>query len=124
MGADLVEEKPDAVDAVLSIADFAFCKSVANREPVDKSEVFSPEVGKVYFWTVITGAKEPAEVKHIWYYNNKKMFEISLAIKNPRHRTWSNKTIIPEWLGDWKVDVVDVSGNVLKSAIFKIEKPK
>lgn len=108
----------------LSVSDCAFCESVVDRAPVDKAEVFSPEAGKIYFWTAITGAKEPTEVKHIWYYGAQKMAEISLAIKYPRHRTWSNKTIIPEWTGDWRVDVVDASGNVLKSASFKIEKPK
>lgn len=122
--ADMTAQKAAAPAPSLSVSDCAFCKSVVNREPVDKAEVFPPEVGKVYFWTVITGAKEPAEVKHIWYYNNKKMLKVSLTIKNLRHRTWSSKTIIPEWLGDWKVDVVDASGNILKSAFFKIENPK
>ncbi|MDD5686790.1 MAG: DUF2914 domain-containing protein [Elusimicrobia bacterium] len=108
--------------ATLSVTDFAFCKSVETRQPVDKAEVFAPEVGKVYLWATITGATEPTEVKHVWYFNSVKVAEISIAVKYPRYRLWSYKTILPEQIGDWKVDIVDAAGNVIKSATFKIQK--
>jgi hypothetical protein len=35
-----------------------------------------------------------------------------------RWRTHSSKSMMPEWQGAWRVDVLDENGNTLKSAEF------
>jgi hypothetical protein len=40
--------------------------------------------------------------------------------KSSRWRTWANKSL-GGMKGDWKVDVLDESGAVLKSATFNVE---
>ncbi|OGS46265.1 MAG: hypothetical protein A2539_02745 [Elusimicrobia bacterium RIFOXYD2_FULL_34_15] len=120
MAADQATEQTTAQS--LTVTDMAFCKSIADREPVDKAETFASDIGKVYCWTVITGATMPTEIKHVWYYNDKKIIEVPLTVKYARTRTWSAKTILADMVGDWKVEVVDSAGTVLKSGTFKIEK--
>lgn len=110
-----------AAPQTLDVNEYAFCEGVENREPVGKKDVFSPQIGKVYLWTVITGANEPTEIKHVWYHGEEKMAEIPLNIKYPRSRTWSCKTIISEWTGDWHVDIIDSKQNLIKKVTLKIE---
>lgn len=112
---------PAEAAPVLEVSDYAFCEGVEEREPVGKKDVFTSATGKIYLWNVITGAQEPTEVKHVWYHGEERIAEIPLNIKYPRSRTWSYKTILPEWTGEWHVDIVDSKDNVLKKVSFKIE---
>ena len=104
----------------LRVQEFAFCKSVKDHEPVGVSTEFPSDIGRVYLWTSIYSVEQQTEIKHIWYYGVKKMREIPLSIQYQRTRTWSYKNILPQWAGDWHVDVVDEQGKVLKKLSFKI----
>lgn len=115
------QEKDDTAQEGLTVQKFAFCEKVEKREPVNASKEFSSDIGRVYLWTSIYGAKQPTMIKHVWYYENEKMIEIPLSIKYKRTRTWSYKNIMPEWTGDWHIEVVDENGNVLKKLSFKIK---
>jgi hypothetical protein len=35
-------------------------------------------------------------------------------------RTWSSKTIPPEWSGEWSVEIRDASGAVLETVGFTV----
>jgi hypothetical protein len=105
----------------LKVEDFAFCTGVENRTPVGTDSVFASDVGHVYTFTKIVGATEPTTIAHVYYYNGKEMARIELKIGGSPWRTWSSKTILPEWKGEWKVEIVDGEGNVLKTGSFKIE---
>jgi len=119
-GTVFSQEQEKSGEDSLMIQKFAFCKSLKDREPVDVSTEFPSDIGRVYLWTSIYGAEQPTEIKHVWYYGVKKMREIPLSIKYERTRTWSYKNILPQWIGDWHVEVVDEQGRVLKKLSFKI----
>jgi len=110
--------------AEIKVKEFAFCERIKNRKPVESKGIFASDVGRVYFWTNIYGAERPTQIKHIWYYRGSKMSEVTLDIKYPQYRTWSYKTIMPEWVGEWYVEIVDSEGNVLKKANFLFGIPK
>lgn len=114
--------QPEAVMAqqVLTVAEYALCENVVDRQPVGEKTAFSPAVEKVYFWTKITGAEEPTEIKHVWYRDGIQIADITLAIQYPRHRTWSYKTILPEMAGNWSVEILDSNAKVLKKVNFSI----
>ncbi|NQU16780.1 MAG: DUF2914 domain-containing protein [Candidatus Saganbacteria bacterium] len=105
----------------VEITDFVFCSSLEGYTPVATAEVFSKSVGRVYFWTHIKAKNVPAIIEHVWFFKDKEMARIPLVVKYPNYRCYSYKTIIEKWVGDWRVDVVDASGRVLKSAPFVIE---
>ena len=46
------------------------------REPVEPGEKFSADVGKLYCFVKLTGAKEETEIKHIWYLEEEVMSEV------------------------------------------------
>lgn len=116
-----LEGETKAEEQVLEVKEYALCTGVEDRQPVNKRTTFTQDVERVYLWTSIYGAEEPTQIKHRWYYKGQNMAEVSLNIKYSYYRTWSYKTIIPQWIGDWTVDVVDSKGSVLKKISFVVE---
>ena len=92
--------------------------SVENREPVGVAKEFNASVGQVSCWTEVLAETVPAKIKHVWYFDNQQVYEISLDVNYPRTRTWSTKTIKP---GSWRVDVTDETGTVLTSVSFTVK---
>jgi hypothetical protein len=93
---------------------------VENRALIGEAAEFGADVGRVYCLITVSGADRPTEVAHVWYFKDKEKARTALPIKYKKHRTWSYKTIHPQHAGDWRVDVVDMSGKVLKSFPFVI----
>ena len=86
-----------------------------------RSETFPPDVGQVYFFTQILGAAEPSDIVHVWIYDGREVAIVPLVVNGPSWRTWSSKRILPEWRGDWTVEVRDSASRVLLSATCRIE---
>jgi len=95
--------------------------AVVNREPSGDGSVFPPSTGALYYFTEVDGISTPTQITHIWYYQDQKMAEIPLSLEGPRWRTWSSKRILENWVGSWKVEAVDQSGNVLSFQAFNVQ---
>ena len=93
---------------------------VEGRALVGEAVEFGKDIGRVYCVITVSGANVPTEVAHVWYYKDQEKARTNLPIKYKKHRTWSYKTIHPQHVGSWRVDVVDASGNVLRSFSFVI----
>jgi hypothetical protein len=91
--------------------------SVENREPVGETAVFPKETARVYIWTKIAAATAPVKIKHVYYYEGKKVAEVELAVNSSPYRVWSNKSVRP---GSWKVEVTDEAGTVLTTLEFSV----
>jgi hypothetical protein len=57
----------------------------------------------------------------MWHFVDKEMAKVDLTIGGDPWRTWSSKRIDEEWSGNWRVDVVTASGEILKSMDFVIQ---
>lgn len=108
----------------LSVTEIKICTGVEDREPVGVAAVFPDTVGKVYCFTKIEGAKSPTTISHVWYHGDEKRAEVALDIKGTPWRTWTSKTVLKEWTGDWRVEIVAEDSTVLKEAAFEIEGEK
>ncbi len=107
--------------AGLSVGRALFARGVVAREPVGVARVFPPDVGEVYFFTHVLGAETPTEILHVWIYDGREVAIVPLAVESPSWRTWSSKRILPEWRGDWTVEVRDLDGTVLYTGTFRVE---
>ncbi len=105
----------------LSVGRAAFARGVVAREPVGVSDTFPADVGEVYFFTHILGAEKPTEILHVWIHNGWEMAIVPLEVQSPSWRTWSSKRILPEWTGEWTVEVRETDGTVIYRASFRIE---
>lgn len=115
---------PAPVAQAAAKSEFTIDKSVVagnveSREPVGESKEFdSTATKKAYYWTKVSGKNIPANIKHVWSADGKKIVEVPLAVKYPTTRTWSYQTI---WPGKWKVEATDESGNVLSTTDFTVK---
>jgi len=110
-----------AQDTTITVTRAVVCTSVVDREPVGQDTTFADSTSSLYCFTELDGAL--GQVVHSWYHGDKMMFEKILNKgRDGRWRTWSQKTLIKEWTGAWRVDVKDTAGNVLKSVSFEYGK--
>jgi len=96
------------------------CASVENRTPMGIGESYPSSIGRLYCFTELTDIPSEGTIHHIWYYGNREMARVELPISPPRWRTWSSKTILPEWKGDWRVEIVH-GDYVLTTITFAIQ---
>ncbi len=97
------------------------CTSMEDRQPVGVDTVFSSDVGRLYCYTQLTSTIDTVAVSHVWFYNDKQMAKVDLTLKAKTWRTWSSKNIMPDWTGDWRVEVQTASGEVISKNQFKIK---
>jgi len=117
-----VAETPEQMEtAMLTVETIACGTAIEDRELQGQDTTFAAGTEKIYCWSLITGCENPTTVEHVWSLGGEEKARVTLDIKYPRVRTWSSKTIMPEWTGDWKVEVVDSAGKVIGSTAFKIE---
>src|SRR3990172_528439 len=115
------EKAAPAPAASLPIARMGSASSVENREPVGIAATFPATQEKVYCFLEFQNVPAETSVTVVWTLGMNEMGNVPLTIKPfSKFRTWANKTI-GGMKGDWKVEVKDASGTVLKSATFKIE---
>jgi len=107
--------------AGLSIARVAIGTGVERSEPVAAAETFPSSAEQVYCFVEAKDIGQDAEITLVWIYGSKEMLKTTLPLKKgPRWRTYASKNL-RGLKGDWKVEVRDASGNVLKEVKFKVE---
>jgi len=109
-----------AVAADLEVAEGVITTQVVDRSPVDTVESYPANVGKLYCFTRIVGARDDTTVTHVWYHGEDEVARVNLRVASPNWRTWSAKTILPEWVGSWRVEVLDADGQVLGTIPFTL----
>lgn len=97
------------------------CTSVVDRVAQGEASKFSADVGQVYLWCRVIGATDTTYVDHVWSYKGEEKASIKLPVKGASWRTWSKKTIMPHWTGQWEVKIVDADWHVLKTIAFTVE---
>ncbi len=58
---------------------------------------------------------------HRWYYQQQLQTEAVLTIEDSPWRTYSEKWLLPEQLGSWRVQILDQAQNVLYQHDFQYQ---
>jgi hypothetical protein len=94
---------------------------VENREPVGVAETFPATTEKVYCFLEATEILKDTEVSFVWFHGEKEMLKTNLPLQTgPKWRTFADKNV-GGMKGDWKVEVRDVKGTLVKDIKFKVE---
>jgi hypothetical protein len=91
-----------------------FTSAVLDREPTDELAAIDPGAEKIFFFTELRNM-DGTSITHRWSLNGAVMAEVSFKVRASRWRVYSSKTLLPEWRGEWVVDVLDESGSVLET---------
>ena len=117
----LAEQKKQVVGA-LTVKDIKICKKIYKRTPVGADDIFTNNVDSLYCYTRIQNTGSKKEVKHVWYYENQIMTQVRYNVKKSNiYRSWTKKTILPNQIGKWRVDIHDNNGTIIGSKEFQIQ---
>ena len=99
-----------------------FTTGVENREPIDQVTFVENRAQKIFFFSDLRGLTGQT-VQHRWIYNGETKAEINFDVRGPRWRVWSSKDLMPDWIGDWTVEIVVVGGEVIAAETFTYSAP-
>jgi len=115
--------KSEKLNNPLILKDIKICKNVYKRTPVGSDNIFTNNVDSLYCYTRIQNTGSKREVKHIWYYDNQIMTQVRYNVKKSNiYRSWTKKTILPNQIGNWRVDIQDNNGTIIGSKKFTIKR--
>ncbi len=120
------QEKAKAEEArkesgAVAITRLAVGTGVENRELRGAAERFPLDTEKVYCLLEAANIPRDMEITLLWFNGDKEVGKFSLPLKKgPRWRTWAFKNL-RGLKGEWKVEVRDPDGKVLRDARFKVE---
>ena len=105
----------------ISVSQAVVCPEILDRMPVGSSDVIPVGTERVYCFTRIDGAQGETEITHNWYYKGALKASVVLPVRTRGWRTWSSKTLLPDWTGEWMVEVLSKDGTPLESLIFFVQ---
>lgn len=118
-------EQPQAAQPAeqpaIQIEDAVVCRDVVDRAPVGIGDVIAKESEKVYCFTRVVGAQGETQITHNWYYKGALKASVVLNVRSSNWRTWSSKTMNPDWVGEWMVEILSQDGTPLESIIFFVQ---
>jgi hypothetical protein len=100
------------------------CKGIDESEPTEAGKSFVPAPEgtlELCLFSEIGASVRPDTIFHVWYWGEREMARIPLAVNGERWRTWSVKRIVDAWRGEWHVDIADREGTVLARLPFSVE---
>lgn len=109
-----------AAALALEVSEAVITTQIIDRAPVDAIQTYPASVEKLFCFTRVTGAAADTTITHVWYLRGVEKSRIELLVRSSDWRTWSAKTIFPGSGGDWKVEVLDAEGKLLKSIAFTL----
>ncbi|PID56850.1 hypothetical protein CSB45_09280 [candidate division KSB3 bacterium] len=103
------------ISSSVKVTQLEICSAISNRSPAGAAKQFSfRAVKKVYAWMLVSGATPPMRLKHHYYREGKLAASVSLKIKYPSMRTWSQKSFQgPDSQGRWKLVVTTDDGQTV-----------
>ena len=105
----------------LTIARLVVGTGVEDREPVGVAETFPATTEKVYCFLEATEISKDTEISFVWFHGENEMLKTNLPLQTgPRWRTFANKNVAG-MKGEWRVEIRDVNGNLVKDVKFKVE---
>ncbi len=111
------QDKP----AEFTIARAVVGTGVENLEPLGSAETFPASAEKVYCFIEATNISKDTEITFVWYHGDKEMLKFNTALKaGPKWRTYAHKNLYGQ-KGNWKVEIKDAAGKVIKEVTFKVE---
>jgi hypothetical protein len=106
--------------ADLHVAEGVITTLIRSHSPADAVQTYPATGGKLYCFTRISGGDANSSVFHVWYREGVEMARIELPVRSSDWRTWSAKTLLPEWTGSWKVEILDGDGKLLRTVPFTL----
>lgn len=107
----------------IKITELAVTTKVSKGKPIDAVHRISHlSVKALYCFTrtLQDDAAETTSIKHVWLREGQVVKEVELPVKGQRWRVHSTLSINASSVGNWRVEIRDGYGTVLKVVEFKV----
>ena len=107
----------------LSITELAVTTKVSKGKPIDAVHRISHRTVKALYCFTRTVSDDAGEttIKHVWMRNGQVVKETDLPVKGKRWRTYSSLPVNATTVGNWRVELRDATGTVMKTVEFRIQ---
>ena len=120
--ASEIQSAPAEAAPIGELARASFTSQIVEREPVDSIERLSADQPQILFFTELRGLGGQT-VTHRWEHGGEVMAEVPFEVGGDRWRVYSSKRLLPGWVGEWSVAVLDSQGRVLGTRSFEYVAP-
>lgn len=104
----------------LSLKEAVMCEGIKDYEPVNKSIVFSLDIGKIYGFTSFDHVPEKTVVYHSWYRRDRLITTKRLTLQPPQWSIFSSIQLREADKGPWRLEVKDQDRKVLRIVKFSV----
>lgn len=108
--------------ASLSVSEMAVTTKISKQKPIDSVHRISNRSVKSLYCFVRTVSEEtvPTSVRHVWIKDGVVFFDKEFPVKGKRWRTTSSVKVDARSVGNWKVEIRDPAGQVIRSESFRV----
>jgi len=101
-----------------SVSRSVFTTKITAHEPMDEVKNLQFNNRRVIYFSELRNMSGQTAI-HRWEFNGNVMAETKFKIGGPRWRVWSSKNLVPSWVGEWKVSVLNDLGDIISEDVFK-----
>ncbi len=116
VASDNLPKLPDGFSRIVLAADM---EQLEPGRPVAQL-VAKKDIQRLYLFTELKGYAGQ-QLRHRWSFNGVVQTEALLTIEDSPWRTYSEKWLLPDQLGAWRVEIIDQQQNVLYSHDFQYQ---
>ncbi|MBM4324750.1 MAG: DUF2914 domain-containing protein [Deltaproteobacteria bacterium] len=115
------QEKPKPEQVGMTIARLVAGTGVEKGEPIGVADKFPVTQEKVYCFLEAKNIPKDMDISFVWVHGQKELLKTTLPLKmGAKWRTYAHKNL-RGLKGDWKVEIKDAGGNLIKDIQFKVE---
>jgi hypothetical protein len=106
----------------IKITELVVTTKISKRNPIDAVHRISHRSVKALYCFTRTLQDDAADtsIKHVWLRDGQVVKEIDLPVKGRRWRAYSALSVNASSRGNWRVEVRDEAGTVIKAVEFKV----
>ncbi|WP_341502423.1 DUF2914 domain-containing protein [Gallaecimonas sp. GXIMD4217] len=92
---------------------------MVKREPVGSfdGDLVPAELEQICLFTEVLN-QAGHRIHHLWFFEERLMADVELPVGADRWRTYSRKSLKPQWQGPWRVEIRDDQGRLLGQQRF------
>lgn len=111
-----------AEEGALSVEEISITTRIIRGNPVDAVQrISSMAIKEIYCFTKVVSPDDgQREIIHAWYRKDELISRFRLPVSGTSWRTYSKKLVTRDMAGEWRVEVLDSEGKLLKTTKFTL----